>query len=106
MHKNQIKYWYSIFVFVLISIYSFSSLAAKASLALPHSYLIYNRVSNYNSTINNIHIYGLGHDIKQQQTVCNKIETDRSQLKITGRFNYYRMFLKTGVYRSKFITLM
>lgn len=79
MHKIQINNLYNSFVFVLITVYSFSSLTAEAGF-IPHaSYSIQSQRFNYNTKTNNIHAYFLDSNVKQYQIVNN--ECKAGQLK-------------------------
>jgi hypothetical protein len=75
MHKNQINYLYSIFVFVLITIYSFSSLTAEAGFITGATYSIHNSNCNYRS----IRTYFLEYNAKCPP-VYNEYEPNRLQL--------------------------
>lgn len=79
MHKIQINYLYSSFVFVLITVYSFSSLTAEAGLISRASYSIYNSGISYIKTNSNIHSHFLDYNAGQRQIICNECEPGQSQ---------------------------
>jgi hypothetical protein len=79
MHKIQINYLYSSFVFVLITVYSFSSLTAEAGLISGAPYSTYNSGISYIKTNSNIHSHFLHYNAGQYQIICNVYEPDLSQ---------------------------